>query len=96
MPHKDRACKDVIVAAEVLGGGMDDDVSAVLNGALVDWRGKSGVDADQCAARMAQCGYAPHIHTAQVRVGGRLGEEERDMLLLQHALQGGHVCRVDH
>ena len=68
----DSTCHDIVMAGQVLGGGVDDNVGTEGDGTLVDGGGECGVDAHQRAGRMAQPRNGGHIHAAQVGVGRRL------------------------
>ncbi len=90
-------CHDVVVACQIFGGGVDDDVSAEGDGALVDGRGECGVDAHQRARSVAQPRNGRHVHAAQVRVCGRLREEQAHLLRLQRPLQPLHnTCLLNN
>ncbi len=63
---------------------------------LVDGRREGGVDADSGAGGVAQARDAADVDAAQVRVGRRLGEEQRHVAVLQRRLQGVQVRWLDH
>lgn len=67
-----RTCHDIVVACQVLGARVDDDVCTQGQGFLVDGGGESGVDAHERAMRPAELRYPGDVHAAQVGVGGGL------------------------
>lgn len=87
--------QDIIVAPQILGGRVDDNVRPKLDGPLVDGSGEGAVNADHRPVGMTELGDEPHIHASQVGVGGALRKEEGDIPLLKYSLQGGHVGWVD-
>ena len=70
---------------------VDHQVRAQRDGLLVDGRGKRGVDDHHGALGRAQRLDARDVHAAQVRVGGRLGEEERHLRRAGGGRAGGRA-----
>lgn len=68
----DSTCHDIVVACQVLGGRVDDNVGAEGDGTLVDGGGKGGVNAHERAGRMAQPRNGGYVHAAQIGIGRRL------------------------
>mmetsp|Transcript_32882 Transcript_32882/g.81730 ORF Transcript_32882/g.81730 Transcript_32882/m.81730 type:complete len:332 (+) Transcript_32882:622-1617(+) len=69
------ASDHVVVASEVLGGGVDDDVGPQVERPLVDGRREGAVDAQDRAVLAADRGDGGDVDAAQRRVGRRFGEE---------------------
>lgn len=86
----DGAGEDVVVAGEVLGGGVDDEIRPERKGLLVEGGGEGRVDRDDGPLGVAELRDAANIDAAEVWVRGGLGEEERDFMLLEGLLRGGH------
>lgn len=80
---------------EVLGRGVQHEVRPERDRLLVDRRRERAIDAHERPPRVAQLRHELDVDAAQVRVRRRLGEEERDVMLVKGALKGGHVGRVD-
>jgi len=76
-PPQHRAGEEVVVAAQVFGGRVHDEVHALRERPLVDGRGEGGVD-DQvrAGAGIARAAKLRQVGHAQVRVGRRLGEDD--------------------
>jgi hypothetical protein len=87
----DAAGEDVVVAGDVLGGGVEDDVGAEGERLLVDGRCQRAVDAHQRASPVAQLGHACHVDDLQVRVRHRVGVEHRHLALIKNTFQRLHV-----
>mmetsp|Transcript_2765 Transcript_2765/g.11277 ORF Transcript_2765/g.11277 Transcript_2765/m.11277 type:complete len:425 (+) Transcript_2765:227-1501(+) len=92
----DRAGQNVVVPAEVLGSGVDDEVGAVLERLEVDGRGEGSVDAHEASLGFAQLGNALDVHAPQVRVRRGLGEVERAVVLIERLLESVVIGRVQH
>ena len=67
----------VAVPAEVLGRGVDDQVSSVLKRAADDRRRERGVDHEQRASLVREPGQLGQVGDRHGRVGERLGQDDR-------------------
>ena len=88
-----QAAHHVAVAVEVLGGGVEHDVGAVLERPLEERRGEGVVHHEEVAVRLGEVADGGEVDQVHHRVGGRLavdhagGGRER-------ALHVGHVAHV--
>mmetsp|Transcript_19552 Transcript_19552/g.34877 ORF Transcript_19552/g.34877 Transcript_19552/m.34877 type:complete len:348 (-) Transcript_19552:183-1226(-) len=92
---RDAAGQHIVVPCHILGGRVDDQIGTQRQSLLVNGCGKGGVDANQRALLVALLSDGGHIHTPQVRVCGRLGKVEGNIVLLQCLIEGVHVRRVN-
>src|SRR5262249_30130330 len=92
VPGDHHAADDVGVAAEVLGGGVHDEVGAQLEGTLVGRGGERVVDGDESVAP------APHdlgdVDDIEQRVGGALDPEEA-RVGAHRGVDGGQIGLAD-
>ena len=89
----DGAGEQVVVAAQVLGAGMDHQIGAQRDRALVHRGGEGAVD-DQVrsGAGVARAGEQREIRHAQVGVGGRLREDHLGPTRAERSAQPGLVA----
>mmetsp|Transcript_29096 Transcript_29096/g.82008 ORF Transcript_29096/g.82008 Transcript_29096/m.82008 type:complete len:358 (+) Transcript_29096:482-1555(+) len=89
------AGEDVIVAGQVLGGGVEDEVGAKVKHPLVNGGGKGAVNAHEGTLLVAHLADGGDVHAPQVGVCGRLGEVEGHFVFVQGPLEGFQVRGVD-
>ena len=93
---RERAGEEVVVAAEVLRGRVEDEVHAELDGALVDGRRERGIDEDLHAGMpIADGDEARKVHDPEVRVRGRFGQDEARLSRPDRALERLVIPRLD-
>ena len=67
---------DVIVAGQILGDAVDDEVDAVFQRAEVDRRGEGGVDDGLDVVSSGDVDEARQVQAVHEGIGGRLGKDE--------------------
>jgi hypothetical protein len=82
------AAGDVGVSAEVFGGGVEDEIAAVIERALEDGGGPGVVGDDERADGVGLSGDGGEIGEVEEGVGGRLGEDEGGSVGLEGAACG--------
>ena len=92
----DRAGHEVVMAAEVFGAGLDDQIDAFRQRALVHRRRERPVD-DQVRARagVARAGERREVRDAQIGVRRRFGEDHLGASRAQRRAEGLLVARLD-
>ncbi len=73
---EDDSGEDVIVAGEVFGAALEDDVHSELNGALVKWGGEGAVDEREDVVAVGDFFYFDEVEDVEVWVCGGFGEDE--------------------
>ena len=84
------------MAADVLGGGVDDHVGTVGQRMLQYRRGERVVHDHLGAVRMRHCGGGGDVGDVQQRVGGGFDPDVLVLLLAQRSGDGRSVGDVDH
>ena len=86
--HGCHAHQHVGMAAQVFGGGMEDDVAAHVQRVLQIGRGEGVVDADPCAVCFGFGGHGGDVHQPEQRIGRGFQPNEFDAVSRQQAVDG--------
>jgi len=73
---EDSSGEDVVVAGEVFGAAMEDDVHSELDGSLVVWGGEGAIDEGEDAVSVGDFFYFGEVEDVEVGVCGGFGEDE--------------------
>ena len=73
---EDGACEDVVMAGEVFGAALQDQVDAELQRPLVEGRRKGAVDKGQDIVTFGDFFKLDKVEDVQIRIGRRFGEDE--------------------
>ena len=90
----DQPERDVVVAAQVLGGGMDDDVGAVLDRPAEVWRSERVVDDQRHAGTMGDVRDGGKVDDVKLRIADRL-RVDRFGIGLQRPAEALRLVRID-
>ena len=92
---RNHAAQDIAMAANVLGGAVNNDVYAVGERTKEHGGGKGVVDEQECVVGAAQLGQAGDVDNFEKRIGDRFDDEDDGRLLGQHLGDGIEVGGID-
>lgn len=91
----DDAAQDIAVAADILGGAVNDDVGSVGKGPEEHGGGEGVVDEQTGVVGAAELGKAGDVYDFEEWIGDGLDDEDDGRLFNEHALDGIKVGGVD-